>query len=147
MTTPRRLRKTLKNKKEVNFSALGEPTIVVLGRKLQPAPPATLSNRTLQRVNYLSAPTLFGSQTEDVELFAVSTSRLRDNLTEFLSNLGVVVGGAPERFGRFELDQVEISAEVTAEGDIHLLGIGGKAGVQGGVKFVMKRPSAPASEQ
>ena len=69
----------------------------------------------------------------------VRTSDLRDRLTTFLDQLKEVIGNVPEAYGHYQMDEIEISAEVTASGQLRLLGSGGSAGAKGGIKFKFKR--------
>jgi hypothetical protein len=69
----------------------------------------------------------------------VKTSDFRDRLNVFLDQLKEVVGAVPEFYGRYQMDEIEISAEVNASGHLRLLGSGGSAGAKGGIKFKFKR--------
>jgi hypothetical protein len=69
----------------------------------------------------------------------VKTDTLKDQVESFLSKMKAVMEKAPEAFGAFQLDTIEISAEVSAKGHVSLLGSGGEAGGKGGIKFTLKR--------
>ncbi len=48
----------------------------------------------------------------------------------------------PEKIGKFDFEEFEIHAEVTAEGTIAILGTDGKIGAAGELRFVFRRSSA-----
>ncbi len=70
---------------------------------------------------------------------AVSVSALKDNMQAFFRQLQEIVGPGKETIGAFELSQIEVTAQVTGDGKVCLLGTGAKIEVQGGIKFVLKR--------
>ena len=70
---------------------------------------------------------------------AVSVSALKQNMKQFFDQLQEILDSGREKIGQFEIDQVEISAQITAGGEVCLLGSGVKVGAQGGIKFVLKR--------
>jgi hypothetical protein len=41
--------------------------------------------------------------------------------------------------GAFQFSEFEVSAGITASGKVSILGLGGEAGLNGGLKFVFKR--------
>jgi hypothetical protein len=70
---------------------------------------------------------------------AVSVSALKENMQMFFRQLQEIVGPGKETIGAFELSQIEVTAQVTGDGKVCLLGTGAKIEVQGGIKFVLKR--------
>ncbi|NIP53378.1 MAG: hypothetical protein GWN67_14575 [Phycisphaerae bacterium] len=70
---------------------------------------------------------------------AVSVSALKENMQAFFRQLREIVGPGKEMIGAFELSQIEVTAQVTGEGKVCLLGTGAKVEVQGGIKFVLNR--------
>ncbi len=74
---------------------------------------------------------------------AIDVSSLKRNMERFFAQLQEILQAGGERVGPFALDQIEVHAQVNGEGKVCLLGSGGKLGVQGGIKFVLKR--APKS--
>lgn len=66
------------------------------------------------------------------------------NITNFLEQISVVLDNTPETLGKFHLDELEIHAEITAQGAIALLGTGLQAGTSGGLRFVFRRSSTPS---
>jgi len=61
------------------------------------------------------------------------------NVHIFLEQISSVLEKTPETLGKFHLDELEIHAEVTAQGAIALLGTGVQAGTSGGLRFVFRR--------
>ncbi len=70
---------------------------------------------------------------------AVGVHELKENVKIFFSQLDEILITGSDKVGAFSVDQVEISAQITAEGKVCLLGSGTKAGVSGGLKFILKR--------
>ncbi|WP_300455984.1 hypothetical protein [Desulfobacula sp.] len=70
---------------------------------------------------------------------AVGVQELKKNVTTFFSQLNEILVTSGDRVGSFRVEQVEISAQITGEGKVCLLGSGTKVGVGGGLKFVLKR--------
>jgi hypothetical protein len=64
---------------------------------------------------------------------------LEAQVLSFLEKLQLVVGNLPERVGEFSIEEIELSAEVTAEGKVAFLGTGGQLGGTGGLTFTFKR--------
>ena len=61
------------------------------------------------------------------------------NVNLFLEQMQTILEKAPAKLGKFEFAEFEIQAEVSAKGQLVLLGTGGEAGITGGLKFVFKR--------
>ncbi|HEY4359085.1 MAG TPA: hypothetical protein VGN16_25285 [Acidobacteriaceae bacterium] len=75
----------------------------------------------------------------------VKTSTVKENLTRFLTEIGDVVAEVPELFGSYELDEIEVSAELTISGEFKLIGLGGgEVEGKGGLKFTIRRNSDKA---
>lgn len=78
----------------------------------------------------------------------VSPKLLQEQLAEFAKGMGEALEGIREIAGGFELQEVEVHAEVSADGKVSLLGSGASAGVKGGLKLVFKRrPAGKAREE
>jgi hypothetical protein len=94
-----------------------------------------------------------------ISIRAISQSDLRDsislvpiitevNVQDLAMSLQVFVSQLDQTFtdvlsrkiGGFELDEIEVSVEVSVEGRISLLGTGVQGGTTGGMKFVLRRP-------
>lgn len=70
---------------------------------------------------------------------AVSVSALKENMQAFFHQLQEIIGPGQETIGAFELSQIEVTAQITGDGKVCLLGTGAKIEVQGGIKFVLNR--------
>jgi hypothetical protein len=74
---------------------------------------------------------------------AVSVETLEQNMTSFLSVVGRLFSRAEEQSkvddSGMQLDEIELSVEITAEGEIKLLGTGVKGGGKGGLTLKFKR--------
>ena len=70
---------------------------------------------------------------------SVSVSVLKKNMENFFNQLREILHTGTDRIGAFEVAQIEVSAQVAGDGKVCLMGSGVKVGVQGGVKFVLKR--------
>lgn len=69
----------------------------------------------------------------------VSADELQTRLRNFLTSMQGVVEGLPDKLGEFKLEQVTLTAEVSAKGQISLLGTGGEVAGKGGLTFTLKR--------
>jgi hypothetical protein len=76
----------------------------------------------------------------------VSAETLRSNFKELLGALESTLT-MPDSIGSFQVDALDIQLEITAEGQIGLLGTGGKLGGKGSLTLRLKRSAAPKSAQ
>jgi len=67
---------------------------------------------------------------------------LQQRVTEFLQSMGEVLEKVPAAMSGFELDQVQVTAELSAKGTVSLLGAGGELAGKGGLVFTFKRRPA-----
>jgi hypothetical protein len=65
--------------------------------------------------------------------------RLAVQVKAFLGKLEGVLASLPQKVGEFALEELELSGEITAEGEVAFLGTGTKLGGTGGLKFTFKR--------
>ncbi|MEH1778495.1 hypothetical protein [Nostoc sp.] len=71
---------------------------------------------------------------------AVEVGKLKQEMKGFLQAMREILDEADELDSQIQLDEVELSVEITGEGQISLLGIGGgKAGAKGAMTFKFKR--------
>lgn len=75
-----------------------------------------------------------GGQFQELEV-----DQLAVNINLFLDQMGTVLSKTPEKMGKFQFVEFELSVEISAEGQVILMGTGGKAGATGGIKFVFRR--------
>jgi hypothetical protein len=64
------------------------------------------------------------------------------NLNVFISRLDTVFQDVPEELAGFKLDEIEVSLEISANGQVALWGIGGQVGGKGGIGLTFKRKSS-----
>ncbi|MDM8553539.1 hypothetical protein QUF75_02280 [Desulfococcaceae bacterium HSG7] len=81
----------------------------------------------------------FGDALKKEVLNSVNSLELKKNVNIFLKNLTDILNTEPAEIGAFQIEQVEVSAQITAEGKIALMGSGAKVDVDGGLKFLLKR--------
>jgi hypothetical protein len=74
---------------------------------------------------------------------SVSVEMLKKEVEVFLSNLGYIFGHTERQLEQqrtaMHLDEVELSIEISAEGQISLFGTGGKTGGKGAISLKFKR--------
>ena len=75
-----------------------------------------------------------GTRELDVEV-------LSNNVSQFLTQVGRILERAPEDVDRFTLTEFEISAEVSADGRLSLVGTGVGVAAKGGLTFRFERKS------
>ena len=70
---------------------------------------------------------------------AVAVDQVEKNMAQFLSGIGDVISRGAEITGEYEVDTVEVNAQISADGQIGFMGSG--IGVTGsaGITFVFKR--------
>ena len=75
----------------------------------------------------------------EVERKAIDARKLSENMKRFLGQIGEMLKETQEYVGQFHFEEFEISAEVSADGSLAILGSGLHAGAKGGLKFVFRR--------
>jgi hypothetical protein len=71
----------------------------------------------------------------------VDVAHVRRSFESFLANLRSIIDVDLPRAGEFELDEVQFSAEISANGDFKLLGTGVGLEAKSGVLFTLRRKS------
>jgi hypothetical protein len=77
-----------------------------------------------------------------VEVRKVSANKLETELSKFLKVMANTLNNAQESISQqtgFKLDEIELSVEITGEGEVKLLGTGVKAGTKGGLTLKFKK--------
>jgi hypothetical protein len=69
----------------------------------------------------------------------VSVSALREQVTRFLGVFKDVLSVASATVGDYSLEDITVSAEVSATGRLSILGTGGEIGGNGGLSFTFKK--------
>jgi len=77
---------------------------------------------------------------------AIPVETLKKEMDIFLKDVGAIFSQAEQQLEKQEtamqLDEIELSIEINAEGQISLFGIGGKAGGKGAITLKFKRKEA-----
>lgn len=88
-------------------------------------------------------------ETRASRVITARLSEMKAGLTTFLAQVDTLLKDTAIIAGEFALEEVELSAGVTAGGSFVLFGVGGVEGaLEGGIRFVFKRtthPKEPAS--
>ena len=71
-------------------------------------------------------------------LVKLKPEMLKQNLADFFESAKAMILGIPKAIEPFQVDEIEVSVEITAEGNIQLVG-GVKAGATGGLTIKLKR--------
>ncbi len=69
----------------------------------------------------------------------IQVSELTQEINVLLAQVDIILKDAKPTVGKFQFSEFEVSAGITASGKVSLLGFGGEAGLNGGLKFVFKR--------
>jgi len=72
---------------------------------------------------------------------SVDAEAIKSSYQKFLRALQEIVALPVHAAGQFSLEEVEFSAEITADGEFKLLGTGVGLEAKGGVKFKLRRNS------
>ncbi len=75
----------------------------------------------------------------------VSTQKLEAEMSKFLQIVSGVFSRAEKQVNPqsgLKLDEIEVSVEINGEGEVKLLGTGGKVGTKGGITLKFKRTDA-----
>ena len=107
-------------------SAGAAQTVSILG--LEDSDPGRTDRWTLKR----SEEWRLGRAEVPVDVFQA-------RVTRFLESMRGVIAEVPAAFGKYQLDQVTISAEVSAKGHVSLLGSGGEPVGRPGLTFTFTR--------
>lgn len=74
--------------------------------------------------------------------FPVSFERLKENTSSFLEMVGELFAQAErQQAAGMKLDEVELAVEINGEGQLSILGSGGKVGGRGAITLKFKRES------
>ena len=72
----------------------------------------------------------------------VNAQTLEQNMTHFLKVVGSLFSQAEQQAkvnSRMQLNEIELSVEISGEGEVKLIGNGAKAGTKGAIKLKFKR--------
>jgi len=68
----------------------------------------------------------------------VTPESFQEKLSTFLKSMNTALGGIPSLLGAYKVDEIELSLEVGAEGELSLLGTGGKLTGTSGITLTLK---------
>jgi|ERR1700733_6035827 len=66
-------------------------------------------------------------------------------VSDFLESMRDVITALPHAFGSYELDEITLSAEVSAKGQVSLLGSGGEIAGNAGITFKFTKRDTPGT--
>ncbi len=69
----------------------------------------------------------------------ISAEELQQNLGEFIEVVEISFDRAESSHSKLQLEEIELSIEISGNGKVSLLGIGGEAAAKGAVKLKFKR--------
>jgi hypothetical protein len=70
----------------------------------------------------------------------VSAKKLEQNMTQFLQLVGRLFNQAEQQANsKMQLEEIELSVEISGEGEVKLIGSGAKASGKGAIKLTFKR--------
>ena len=75
----------------------------------------------------------------EITLNKVNVTVLKENMAGFFNQLHEILDTGKNKIGAFAVDEVKVSAQISGDGKVCLMGSGVKIGVQGGITFVLKR--------
>lgn len=93
---------------------------------------------TAQAARFRSRDSKSPSQ-KSAQFSKIDPEVLQEHLLDFLNKIDNLVQALPEMAGSFVLDEIELKAEITAEGELSLFGSGVKVAGTGGLTFTLKR--------
>jgi len=64
---------------------------------------------------------------------------LESNVNIFIGQMGSILSNTPENISKFRLDEFTVTVEISAKGEISILGTGAGVEAKGGVEFKFKR--------
>ena len=70
---------------------------------------------------------------------SIGVSALKESMKSFFDQLREILDTGEDKIAAFQISQIEISAQITGDGKVCLLGSGASLEVQGGLKFVLER--------
>ena len=74
-----------------------------------------------------------------IKATAVAVDQVEKNMTRFLSGIGDIINKGSEVTGEYEVDTVEVNAQISADGQIGFMGSGIGMTGSAGITFVFKR--------
>jgi hypothetical protein len=88
------------------------------------------------------APLVHSNNTSVLDAVPISAEKLEQEMTSFLEVVGKVFEKAEDRAianSALKLDEIQLSVEISGEGEVKLLGTGAKAAGRGGMTLTFRR--------
>lgn len=82
---------------------------------------------------------LKSTTTRGGSLGKVSTKKLAENINTFMSQIDTLLEKTPENIGMFDFKEFTVTAEITVDGKLSLLGSGVGIAGKGGITFKFER--------
>ncbi|MBE8965367.1 hypothetical protein IQ277_03625 [Nostocales cyanobacterium LEGE 12452] len=105
--------------------------------------PDGAKGRSINRGSWKDETTRDNTASEGVEdAVKVSAQKLEQNMTHFLKLVGSLFSQAEQQAkvnSKMQLDEIELSVEISADGEVKLIGSGVKAWSKGAIKLKFKR--------
>lgn len=103
-----------------------------------------MAEESIRIITYEEAPVeevpkVFYKRVKERKEQTVDRIVLQKELNKFLDTLGNILVESRKEIGDFEIDSLEVFAEVDGNGSVGFLGTGIQVGVGGGIKIVLKR--------
>ena len=120
---------------------MSEPSIWIVS-EVEPSEPDETSGEKSARSTNPFSRTVERVSAATVRSFRVSSSKLEEKMSEFLQVIERVFNSVEQNVNPssgFHLDEVELSVEITGEGEVKLIGAGGKSGTKGAITLKFKR--------
>jgi len=77
---------------------------------------------------------------ENKNIVRIPTKTLGNNIQGFVDDISKILDKIDANISKFDVEEIEVYATVTASGELSLLGVGGgELGIEGGIKFVFKK--------
>jgi hypothetical protein len=75
----------------------------------------------------------------------IAPESLQEKLSAFLRSMDTALGGIPALLGAYKVDEIELSLEIGAEGELSILGTGGKITGTSGITLTLKHVPSPTA--
>jgi hypothetical protein len=72
----------------------------------------------------------------------VTPETLKDNFKRFIDNMSTALEGLPGTLAGFSIEELELAVEISAEGELKLLGSGAKLAGKTGITLKLARPKS-----
>jgi hypothetical protein len=77
----------------------------------------------------------------------IEVETLADNMTLFIEQIDQILAKTPASVQKFQLVEFQVEAQISAKGQLVLLGTGGEIGGSGALKFTFRKVDAPVPQK